>query len=281
MNLTATTDKIELVLGAAHTTNALPCSVLWSDIVNSTGAATAGRTMTTSNGTTAVDISGSPASGSSRLITSVSIVNSDTVAQTVTVRFDANGTETNMIKAQLGVDERLEFSKGTGWRVFTAKGSVKNTFDETIPASYEWVDAVLASDVTNNNATANTLQNITGLSHSVTAGNKYWFELFGVYTAAATTTGSRWTISAPAVTYLGYYSQYTLTATTMTTNFASAIQLPAASNASSLTTGNVVYLSGIIQPSANGTLQAQFASEVSASAIVAKAGMIFRIRQVA
>lgn len=67
-----------------------------------------------------------------------------------------------------------------------------------------------------------------------------------------------------------------MTATTLTSNYATAYDIPAASNASSLTAGNVAWLAGIIKPSANGTVIARFASEVASSAIVAKAGALLK-----
>ncbi len=130
----------------------------------------------------------------------------------------------------------------------------------------------LASPVTNNNAVANTIADVTGLSFAVTSGLRYKFRFYIQYTSAATTTGSRWTINGPTTTELTYGSVYTLTATSQTTNFAVAYDIPAASNASSLTAGNVAVIEGIVKPSSNGTLTARFASEVAGSAIVALAG---------
>lgn len=133
--------------------------------------------------------------------------------------------------------------------------------------------AFAPADVVNNNATANTLADITGLSFAVTSGVRYWFRFIIPYTAAATTTGSRWTINGPATTLLFYRSTYTLTTTSETLNAAlAAYNLPAASNASSVVAGNVAIIEGIIQPSADGTVIARFASEVTLSAITAKAG---------
>jgi hypothetical protein len=106
----------------------------------------------------------------------------------------------------------------------------------------------------------------------VTAGVTYRFYVIIPYTSAITTTGSRWTINAPAVTLLNYTSRYTLTATSQTVNFATAVGIPAASNASSLVAGNVAIIEGIIKPSASGTVQIRFASEIASSAITAKAG---------
>jgi len=130
----------------------------------------------------------------------------------------------------------------------------------------------LSADVINNNATANTLQDVTGLSFSVVSGTTYRFYAIIPYTSAATGTGSRWTINAPAATLLNYTSRYTLTAASQTINYASAVSIPASCNATSLTAGNVAIIEGVIKPSANGTVVIRFASETSGTAITAKAG---------
>ena len=129
----------------------------------------------------------------------------------------------------------------------------------------------LGSDVINSNATANTLADVTGLSFTVVAGTTYHFYALIPYTSAASSTGSRWTINAPATTLLSYTSRYTLTATTQTINYASAVGIPAASNASSLT-NNIAIIEGVIKPSASGTFIIRFASKTANSAITAKAG---------
>lgn len=130
----------------------------------------------------------------------------------------------------------------------------------------------LPSDVINNNAVANTIADVTGLSFAVTANTTYQFRFVIVYSSAATTTGSRWSINGPATTHMGYTSQYTITATSITNNAAlSGYNLPAASNASSLTTNNRCIIEGEIRPSANGTVIARFASEVANSAVTAVA----------
>ena len=133
----------------------------------------------------------------------------------------------------------------------------------------------LSGNVTNNNAVANTIADVTALSFAVTSGVRYKFKFYITYTSAATTTGSRWAINGPTTTELNYFSYYTLTATSQTTNFAVAYDIPAASNATSLTAGNVAQIEGIIKPSANGTVIARFASEVSSSAVIALAGLSY------
>lgn len=130
----------------------------------------------------------------------------------------------------------------------------------------------LGADVINSNATANTLADCTGLSFSATSGTRYRFYALIWYTSAVTTTGSRWTLNGPTVTNLAYKSTYTLAAATITTNFATAYSIPAASNATSLVAGNIAIIEGTILPSATGTVVVRFASEVASSAITCKAG---------
>jgi hypothetical protein len=143
------------------------------------------------------------------------------------------------------------------------------------PAGGGRTTVVLGSDVINNNATLNTIQDCTGLSFAVTSGVRYHFYALIRYTAAAATTGSRWTINGPATTELTYSSRYSLTATNNTQINAVAYNIPAASNTSSANTvGNIARIEGVILPSANGTVTVRFASEVANSAITCKAGSI-------
>lgn len=145
----------------------------------------------------------------------------------------------------------------------------------TINISGSTINVVSSTaDTINNNAVANTMQDVTGLSFSVVAGQRYWFRFVIHYDSAATTTGSRWSINGPALTDLNYSSEYSLTTTSVTINQGlSAYDNPATSNASSAATGsNIAIIEGFILPSANGTVIARFASEVAASAITALRG---------
>jgi hypothetical protein len=142
----------------------------------------------------------------------------------------------------------------------------------------------ITSDVTNANATANTLADVTGLEFSITNGKLYEFEFVCIYTAAATTTGSRWCVNASAGTAanLCMTSEYSLTTTTTTRNAnVQAFNSPAASNLTSAATGNnCARMMGVIRATADATFRARFASEIGSSAIVCKAGSFVRYRQV-
>lgn len=272
--LTETTDTVQVVLAGSITTNQLRCMSSWRDIT--TTVYTPGRTVTNTNNTTDVNVVGSPGASTQRVVDLIHIYNADTASATVTVKFDANGTEYILWKGALAAGEALTYTDGGGFVVLSAAGIAKSVQALSAPAVNEINIVVLSSNVVNNNAVANTIADVTGLSFPVTAGETYWYEFVIPYTAAATTTGSRWCINGPAITSLSHRSEYTLTATTVTANCATAYDIPAASNETSLTTGNVATMWGIIKPSASGTVIARFASEVLSSAITALAGATVR-----
>jgi len=280
--LSETTDNLQVVLGGSVTTNQLQCFSSWRDRTSTTFVA--GRTVTNTNNTTDVNIVPAPGASTQRVVDFISIYNNDTVNQTVTIKLDANGTEYILFKVTLATTERLEYAEGRGWQVFASTGAVKQSINQGANASTSGLTAVvLGSDVTNNNAVANTIQNVTGLSFSVTAAKMYYFKFVIYYTAAATTTGSRWGVSCAAGTAanLSMTSEYSLTTTTTTRNaLIQAFDSPAASNATRATTGNnMAVMEGYFMPTANGTFIARFASEVAGSAIVAKAGSVCYYQQ--
>lgn len=271
--LSGTTDEVRVVLGAPHTTNPLRVVSSWRDITAT--AYTAGRTMVNTSGTTPVSAAGSPAASTQRVVDFINIVNTDTITHTVTLSLYDGSSTFMLIQTLLAVGERIEYQDGRGIRTFASTGGEKQSQNQGANTTYTGSSRVLLTgDVTNNNGTANTIQDVTGLSFAVTSGTRYTFKFVITYTAAAGTTGSRWSINGPTNTILAYTSRYSLTATTETLNYANAYDFPAASNATSVATtlGNMAVIEGFITPSANGTVIARFASEISGSAIVAKAG---------
>jgi len=185
---------------------------------------------------------------------------------------DATISTTDITTNDASISKHGFMAKATGSTVtfYRSDGS------QATPTGVNSSITFLSSDVINNNAVANTIADVTGLSFAVTSGITYRFRFYIVYSSAATTTGSRWSINGPAVTFLHYNSNYTLTATSITNNQGNkTYNVPAASSASSLTTGNISIIEGIIRPSANGTVIARFASEISSSAITAVGGKSF------
>ncbi len=272
--LSNTTDTLELVLAGAVAANQPSFICSYRDITATDYVP--GRVLGLLNGATAVVGATAPAASTQRVIDHLTVFNRDTANVTLTVRYDANGTEYPLTVVTLAPSERLEYQEGSGFRVFTSAGSMKMlTVAGNNPVTSSRQKTTLGADVTNSNATANTIADVTGLNFSVNSGQRYWFRFVIHYTAAAITTGSRWTINGPASpTELRYGSEYSLTTTSKTFNTGlAAFDLPAASNASSAaTTANVAVIEGFITPSAAGTVTARFASEIASSAIVAKAG---------
>jgi hypothetical protein len=137
--------------------------------------------------------------------------------------------------------------------------------------------SILLSDVVNADVTANTLYDVNGLDFGVFSGRVYWFEATVYYTAAATSTGSIWTINGPTFDMLSYSAQWPINATSATISNRAAYDLPTTANASSAaTSGNIAQIRGIIKPNDAGTVVVRFASGVSGSAITAKAGSILK-----
>lgn len=287
--LTNTTDTIQAVLGGSVTTTQLQTVASYRDIT--TTSYTPGRHLFTTNNTSDVNIVPAPAASTQRVVDYISIYNSDSVNATITIKYDANGIEYILFKATLGTTERLEYTNEKGWQVYTNTGAVKTSINQGNNVITTGLSAsVLASDVTNNNATANTIATVTGLNFAVTSGNTYYFKFIIWYTAAATATGSRWTITGPTNSLLGYNQTWALGAsgtagTDVFTDHSGAVyDSPAASNTTSATStagqANIAIIEGLITVTANGTVDARFASEVSNSAIVAKAGSVVYYQQV-
>ena len=272
ITLTATTHILELTTGSATNVDVF---VSYAD--HTTSGATLGDQQTLITTGTTTTILAAPVASTQRQIKYISVNNTSATTNAVTVKKDISATEYDIFgPVTLGANERLEYLDGQGWKVFANSGAIKSSINQgSATISTTKSAAVLSADVTNNNAVANTIANVTGLSFPVTSGHVYIFEFNIFYTANATTTGSRWSINGPATTTLVFASEYSLAATTTTRN-ANVItyDLPAASNATSAgtTTGNTAVIWGIITPSANGDVIARFASEVAGAAIVAKAG---------
>lgn len=279
ITLTATTHILELTTGSATNVDVF---VSYAD--HTTTGATLGDQQTLITTATTTTILAAPGSSTQRQVKYVSINNTSASSNAVVVKKDISATEYDLFTVTLGANERLEYIDGQGWKVFANTGAIKNSINQGSAAiNTSRTAVVLSSDVVNNNAVANTIASVTGLSFPVTAGHTYQFEFWIPYTAAATTTGSRWSISGPAFTRVAYGSEYSLAATTTTRNpnLVTAYDLPAASNAtSSSTTSNMAFIWGTITPSADGDVIARFASEVASSAITAKAGAVVYYQEV-
>lgn len=114
--LSATTDKIQVVLGGAITTNQCQCVASWRDIT-ATPTYVAGRSLANTNSTTDVDLIAAPAASTQRVIDYLGVYNADTASVTLTVKYDANGTDYVIWKGTLTTLQRLEYENGKGFTV--------------------------------------------------------------------------------------------------------------------------------------------------------------------
>lgn len=275
--LSSTSDKLQIVSTSTASTDV---HASWVDLTTGTGDTTAGRKNTAITTATTTDVVTSPASGDVRTVKTLHARNKHaTDSQTITVQHTDGTTTVEHIQIILPAGYVLHYDEGAGFEVQDSYG--RGLANWSANGSGAAVNAlnlvVLTSDVTNNNATANTAQDITGLAFSVSAGETYWFRFAIDYTAAAATTGARFMISGPASpTRLSYQTRTPSGGTTESMGHGfSSYDLPsAATTASPTTTGQVALVEGFITTSASGSVIARFASEVSASAIVAKAGSI-------
>lgn len=121
--LTETTDNLQLVLGGAVTADELDVLSAWRDIT--TTAYTPGRTVSTSNGTTDVNIVPAPAASTQRVVDMINVKNMDTADATVTIKFDANGTEYVLFKDVLATGDSIHYADGLGFSVDRTYKSIK------------------------------------------------------------------------------------------------------------------------------------------------------------
>ncbi len=133
---------------------------------------------------------------------------------------------------------------------------------------------ILSSDVVNNNATANTFQDVTGLSFGVLAGIIYRFRAMVMFETDATTTGSRWSCNGPAINKMRYRQEWN--GATLGTTQVAYRQVYDIGTVTTDTpgAGGVAFIEGILIPSADGTFVLRFASEVASAPVTAKTGSI-------
>lgn len=273
--LASTSDKIQV---QTSSTADIDVHASYVDLSGSTITPSRDNSQITSIATT--DVVAPPGASTQRTVKSLFIRNKHaTTANNVTVIHTDGTTAVELIKVTLNAGYTLRYDEGNGFEILDAFGrTLLNNSDNGSNAAVNALNlVVLNTDVINNNATANTIADVTGLSFSVTAGEKYWFRATVQYTSAATGTGSRWAMNGPTGTWR-YKSEYSLTTTTLTINEGvAAADSPAAANATSATTGsNVAIVEGFFEATANGTVTVRFASEVLSSAITAKAGSILQ-----
>jgi hypothetical protein len=119
MYLSATTDKIQVVLSGTVTTNQLQCVASYQDVTSAGMTLPQLSNQALTNNATAVDLVGAAAASTTRQVTHINVYNSDTVAATVTVQKDISGTDYILTKALLQVGSTLQWSRESGWNILS------------------------------------------------------------------------------------------------------------------------------------------------------------------
>ena len=115
--------SLAMYLGGAQATAPLQAVVSYSDQTATTYLG--GTKLTNSNGTTAVTICSAPAASTIRDIDMVTILNTDTVSQVVTVEMLDTSTPYLISTVTLLVGEKLTYTHGSAWQVVDNSGNVK------------------------------------------------------------------------------------------------------------------------------------------------------------
>ena len=122
--------KLQAVLGGAVTTSQPTVVVSYTDIENENQKKFFVETVTSVlNSTNPVDILPAPDKAMVREVDSIHIRNNDTVAATVTVRINDNGTNYELVEVTLQAGETLVYTDSEGWKVFTKYGNTASVFN--------------------------------------------------------------------------------------------------------------------------------------------------------
>jgi hypothetical protein len=277
ITLSSTTDKIQIILDSAVTTNQLQCYSVYRDTTTTSISPLNNQTIT--NGVTAVDLVSSPASSTQRLVEYISVYNSDTQPSSVTIRFSDNGTYYTLFKARIQQGDKLEYSDKDGFKTVTKSGSVrKNQAILAHPVNSSQSAALLPNDVVASSVVANGNNNSQAVPFGfpVTSGSTYYFRIAGFFNSSATTNGARFNLTVPSIgANVGYYYWTSLTSGTWTTGY--AVTNPTTpttiGTTSPSTSGNVFIIDGFVSAGADGFVGISVASdEVSPSSITFKGG---------
>lgn len=269
--LDTTNSTLEIELSNAKSLNDMPIYLSYREIGEQIFIPK--KQISVTNGTSAVTILNNPTINKQFVADYISIVNNDITPNTVTIQYNLSGTKYTIFKANIGKGEKIEYQEGNGFKVLEVNGGVKTSQSQGVyPTPSDKIRIVLANDVTNNNAVANTLEPITGLKFNVFSGESYYFKMMGWYTAAVGTTGSRFVVNGLAATNITYYTQNTLSNITFTLTSNVAYNTPTAANANSIPTGSIVIIEGFVTPVVNGYIEFFMASEVANSDVTIKQG---------
>lgn len=283
--LTETTDKIQVVLDAAVATTQLQCIASYRDA--SVYDFAPNRSVVASNNTTAVDLVSGASAGYSRAIDYISIYNKDTASALVNVNAVLNSASYTLWRGHLGIGEKIEYVEGMGFTLKNSNAAKAVQQSQRISSPSILVPQMLQKGVVVLNKDYSytpdaSYQGIPGLSFPVQANVMYFFQFFIRYQTEAATTGTAFSINGPPFNYISYDSNYSLAATTVTTN-----QILIAYRAGTLATDTTntpnarAEIRGILVPSVDGYIGAEVNTETGrADSAIIKAGSFVEFKSI-
>lgn len=282
--LNTTIDKIQVsMIGVTSSGYNIECYASYRDTTAASitpGASAANLT----SGAAPVDLVPSPAASTQRVVDYLSVYNGDVVAKTVIVLFTLTSvSSTTLAKFILAPGEKLEYQEGEGFRSLGAAGDLKQGIESGYSPVNNMSYAILGTEVNTASGVANTLEDITGLSFSVTSGKTYWFRFVIPYATNNTGNGSRFSVNGPATSSLAYESSSSNVGGAWTLNQGlSAYGQPALpTTLSSSLLANTAIVQGVATFSASGTLIARFAAEGASPTffLTARVGAVVHYKQ--
>jgi hypothetical protein len=285
--LTQTTDSLQVKLAAVITTSQAQCFVSYRNTTSS--AITPLRTVANTNSTTSVTLVSSPSASNQRIVDYLSIYNADTASITPTVLFNDNGTTYELFSATIQPGEKIEYQEGSGFSVIATNGGFKQTTEYGLSTTtVPWTTVVLSADVTNSNAVASTMEDVTGLSFSAAIGT-YWFRVDAIMSTSATSRAGAFGFNGPTASSFGFIG-YALSATNAfnggnpytasqyNTSFGATVGPSWTISSAYLITNHVV--EGFATLTASGTFQVRHTCSIAGGSITTKAGSVLQYYKV-
>lgn len=255
MLLLSTTDKIQIITSAVCDLDVVASYIDRDTTSFAVEAASTTYTNITTATTTDNIVAVAPA-GKVRNVKALNIRNVTTTPVDVTILIDVSATDYELYKITLTAGQTLQYVDEKGFEVVAAQAYLNRTF------------MVTGSDYVN--ATTG-FTDITGLTCPLLSGVFYNFEAYLIHANDANTTGSRFGYNigaAPTTAIVGTIDTVTpsVTASAHSAGVITARDTAVTAQTTGNTGNRLAIITGMIQPSADGTFAMRGASEVAVAA---------------
>jgi len=272
---TSTSDKVQVITGSAGT---IYVHASWAD--NVSGVVTPGRTNTAVISTAATtDVVAAPGASTQRNTKLLSVRNTDaSVSNLITIQHTDGTTVEILWKGTLLSGEAVVLDANGVFTLYDVNGAPKPA-----QAKLDVFLIVTGSDYIN---ATTSFTDITGLTTPLKSGKKYVFEAVLFHVNDASTTGSQFGYNigaAPTVSIVGTIDTVTpsVTAAAVSAGVITARDTAVTAQTTGSTSQRIAYISGYIQPSADGTFAMRGKSEIAVAAgLTVKVGSWLHIREV-